>query len=120
MTRKILITENDTDVKFLLSSILKNRYSLSFISSGKQVLHGLYEIPDLFILNSKLPDVNILEVYNELKSNERTKDIPILIISASADIEELMEECPGNDFLIKPFNGADLQKKIDENLAEKK
>lgn len=58
---KILITENDIDVKFLLSSILKDRYSLLFISSGEQILQGLYEKPDLFILSSKLPDVGMNE-----------------------------------------------------------
>ncbi|CAL1517815.1 response regulator [Chitinophaga sp. MM2321] len=119
MAKKILITENDADVKLLLSSMLKNRFSLSFIDSGRQLLQGLFEKPDLFIINSQLHDANILEVCKALKSNERTKGVPILIVSASIDIEELMEECPGDDYISKPFSGSDLQKKIDEIISEK-
>ena len=119
MAKKILITEEDADVKILLSSMLKNRYSLSFINSGKQLMEGLFEKPDLFILNSQLPDANILDVCRKLKANKETKDIPILILSASMDIEELMEQCPGDDFISKPFNGSDLRKKIDEIIPEK-
>jgi two-component system alkaline phosphatase synthesis response regulator PhoP len=112
MTRKILITESDVDIKLLLSSLLKKHYQIFFLNDAKLLLEGSFEKPDLFILNSQLPDVGVQEVCGHLKSNADTREIPILIISASEDIDSLMEECPGDDFIRKPFSGSELLAKV--------
>ncbi|MFX1705471.1 response regulator [Chitinophaga sp. CC14] len=112
MTRKILITESEVDIKLLLSSLLKKHYQISFVNDAKLLLEGAFEKPDLFILNSQLPDHNILEVCRRLKSDINTKEIPILIISASEDIDSLMEACPGDDFIRKPFSASELLAKV--------
>lgn len=112
MTRKILITESDVDIKLLLSSLLKKHYQIFLLNDAKLLLEGSFEKPDLFILNSQLPDGSVLEICRHLKSNFDTREIPILIISASEDIDSLMEECPGDDFIRKPFSGSELLAKV--------
>jgi DNA-binding response OmpR family regulator len=117
MTRKILITESDVDTKLLLSSLLKRHYQIIFLSDAKLLLEGSFEKPDLFILNSQLPGVGILEVCRHLKSGFDTREIPILIISASEDVESLMEACPGDDFIRKPFSGSELLAKVQRAIT---
>ncbi|MGF6930635.1 DNA-binding response OmpR family regulator [Chitinophaga sp. W2I13] len=119
MTRKILITESDVDIKLLVSSLLKKHYQISFLNDAKLLLEGSFEKPDLFILNSHLPDHSILEVCKHLKSHADTREIPILIISASEDIDSLMEECPGDDFIRKPFSGGELLEKVHSAINTK-
>ncbi|MEZ2445758.1 response regulator [Chitinophaga sp. RCC_12] len=119
MTRKILITESDVDIKLLLSSLLKKHYQISFLNDAELLLKGSFEKPDLFILNSQLPDHSILEVCKHLKSHADTREIPILIISASEDIDSLMEECPGDDFIRKPFSGGELLEKVHSAINTK-
>ncbi|MCW3466642.1 response regulator [Chitinophaga nivalis] len=112
MKRKILITENNADSKFLLFSLLKGLYDISFENDVGYLLTGNFEKPDLFILNSYVSESSILAVCKQLKANARLKDVPILIISGSADIEHMMKACPGDDFIRKPFGKSTLLAKI--------
>lgn len=116
MNRKILITESDVDIIFLLSSLLKKHYKITILNNARLLLDGNFDKPDLFILNSHLSDVNIIAICRYLKENSETKNIPILIIAGSEDVETIAQQCPGDDFITKPFSGAELLNKVEKTM----
>jgi two-component system cell cycle response regulator DivK len=65
--------------------------------------------PDLIIMDIQLPDISGLEVIHALKSDDRTRDIPIVAITASMPEEEANIRAAGGDaFLRKPIAGAEF------------
>lgn len=70
--------------------------------------------PDLFLLDLMLPDGNGLEVGMELKKSEETKDIPVIIMSAHADLQKMEG---ADEFISKPFNVDELLDCIRRHLS---
>jgi CheY-like chemotaxis protein len=56
------------------------------------------------------------DVCKALKKQDLTRDIPVILISASIDLEKSAEEAGANNFLEKPFDMDELLGKIDEHL----
>ncbi|WP_177192200.1 response regulator [Chitinophaga arvensicola] len=119
MNRKILITENDVDIKMLLSSLLRRHYDVSFLEDADILLQGQFETPDLFVLSTHLSDVDVSKVCQYLKTNKATKDIPILIIAGSQDLDFIRHACPGDDFIMKPFSGPELLARVHIAIDQK-
>lgn len=74
---------------------------------------------NLFLLDVMLPDGNGIEVCKELKSSITTREVPVVMMSAHADLKNLGEECPAEDFITKPFDINKLLQKIGNHTATK-
>ncbi len=70
--------------------------------------------PDLIILDIRMPEVNGLEVLRMLKSDEETRDIPVIILTASNrhDDQEMARRLGAERYLTKPFQPAELLKAV--------
>lgn len=104
LKKKIYVAEDNPDILFALSTILKNAgYQVRESSYGKAILDGNYSWVDLFILDKKMPDMDGLEVCRHLRAQSATKDTPIIVISAQprAGNEALL--AGANDYIEKPF-----------------
>jgi CheY-like chemotaxis protein len=88
--------------------------------SGRQALMLLEkELPDLILLDLMMPEMNGYDVARLLRNNERTRDLPILVVSALAltwDIERAAR-AGLDDFLTKPFEPEELFARIEAALA---
>jgi two-component system, cell cycle response regulator DivK len=85
-TKRILIVEdNDTDVR-LLKDILETRgYTILQTREGLEAIDlAVVNLPDLILLDIQLPDMSGLEVARRLKGDERSKQIPIVAVTAFA------------------------------------
>ncbi|UCF12821.1 MAG: response regulator [Thermoplasmatales archaeon] len=122
--KKIMVVDDEQDFLFTIKDVFKSfcdEYELITAKSGIQYLKLLEDnqIPDLFLLDIMMPDVNGWEVARKLRQNLKWKNIPIIFISAIGDRTskitpiELAEE-----FIEKPFNMKDLKIKIDEILKK--
>jgi len=105
MDKKIFIIEDDPSISKLLEDTLKeNGYIVDKIATGEgafeKVLTGEY---DLIILDLLLPKKSGIEVLEELKSNDKTKSIPVIIISA-LDRDEFFMNKGAIDFFKKPID----------------
>src|SRR2546423_3852450 len=84
MKKRILVADDDEDIRNIFGIILKNAgYEADLVSNGKDLLNDNFKIPDLFLIDKQLSGVNGLDVCRHLKSNKKTKRIPLLMISAS-------------------------------------
>ena len=112
----ILIAEDEKDIRQLVSFNLE-RESFSTISSGdgKTALSlARSNIPDLIILDLMLPVMDGFEVFKELRLDSRTKDIPVIMLTAKAQLDDIIAglEMGADDYLTKPFSPKELMLRV--------
>ena len=77
------------------------------------------ELPDLVLLDLMMPDMDGWDVYHEIKSNELTHDIPVIVITAKAqDIDKILglRVAKVEDYISKPFSPQELIDRIEQVL----
>lgn len=113
MAKKILVIEDDKDIRDTLVYILEEQGYEVVSSEEAKILKSLDTIkPDLILLDNWLTewksDANGQQISKQLKSNPATSHIPIVIISAVSNIQEIAEAGMADDYLRKPFNLTDV------------
>lgn len=119
----LLIVDDEPFNVNLLHALLKQDYKIMVAISGEQALKGaLSRRPDLILLDIMLPDIDGHEVCRRLKMDERSKDIPIIFISARNDVgdEALGLELGAVDYISKPFNSAVVQARVRTQMRLKR
>ena len=83
--RILIVEDNDTDVR-LLKDILETRgYNILQTKEGLEAIDlAVVNLPDLILMDIQLPDISGLEVTRRLRSDERSKQIPIIAVTAFA------------------------------------
>lgn len=93
-------------------------YDTAIYADGEEVLNNShYLLPDLFILDKQLSGVDGLDVCRHLKAEERSRHIPVIILSASPRLGGLAMAAGADDFQEKPFRMHDLLAKVRQLLA---
>ncbi|MBN1253123.1 MAG: response regulator [Bacteroidales bacterium] len=116
-----IIIVDDSSTNNLLCKILfeEQDYKVTIIDNGKQAISTIKStIPDMVLLDLMMPGIDGLAVLRELKTDEKTKNIPIIIVSAAdtqAYINEVMKLKP-LDYVKKPIGLNDLLGKVEYYL----
>ena len=116
-----IIIVDDSSTNNLLCKILyeEQGYKITIIDNGKQAISTIKASdPDMVLLDLMMPGIDGLAVLRELKTGEKTKDIPIIIVSAAdtqAYINEVMVLKP-LDYVKKPIGLNDLLGKVEDHL----
>ena len=110
MRKRIFIVEDDKNVQDMLKLIFeKAGYEIEISSDGQSVYNNNREQwPDLFLLDKHLAGYDGLDICKYLKSNDHTRQIPIIMLSATPGIEPLAKNAGADDFVEKPFNTGNL------------
>ena len=112
MSHRILIIDDDPEIMDWLSFDLK--LSGFYIDSANDGLNGLQKAQqnnyDLIILDVMMPKMNGFEVCKNLRTSARTKDIPIILLTAKGTIEDkaMGFNSGADDYLVKPFDIQEL------------
>jgi DNA-binding response OmpR family regulator len=116
--KHILIVDDDPDILNIMTSTLQlhQEYEVLGFSSGQEVLSYIdqhpKEIPDLFVLDIWLPDIDGDKIAQMLRKNEETRNRSIILISAVIDAKTVAEEVGADDYLSKPFLIEELEHKV--------
>lgn len=123
MKRKFEILVVDDDLKNIQVGInfLKQNedYHLVFATSGQQALERVKEMEfDLVLLDIIMPVMDGYEVCRQLKSNPKTRNIPVIFLTAKHEADSLMKgfELGGADYITKPFNAPELNARVKTHL----
>ena len=101
---KILVVEDDPDILNALNIALGSvGFDVDVLLSGTSILQNRFVVPDLFILDKRLPDVDGLEVCRYLKSKPNYRHVPVIVTSASHRIKKKALEAGAFCFIEKPF-----------------
>ena len=120
MTNKILLIEDELDLADLTKMRLeKSGYEVVSALSGEEAFTFLQkDIPDLILLDLLLPDMRGEEICKKLKCDNRLKNIPVILFTASAsDIPKVVKEVCADDCIRKPFEPEDLLKKVKKYIG---
>jgi DNA-binding response OmpR family regulator len=120
MPRKILIVDDEMHLARIMQFTLEHAgYEVIPAFDGREALDSLErEAPDLVILDLMLPIVDGYKICNIIKSEERFKGIPVIILSArDFDRQELDEPLNADLLMGKPFNTENLLKEISRLLG---
>lgn len=116
---KILIIDDDPDIREIVVECLTPKYQAITASSGKQALELLEsEMPDLITLDLSLPDIEGLELCNQIKSQDRFSHIPVIVLSgrSSSSSHVLAYKLGADIFLDKPFEHEELISIVENRL----
>ena len=109
---RILVVEDEADLRQVLSYNLRDAgHEVVLAAEGRKGIDlALEQVPDLVLLDLMLPDVSGLEVCRALKSNERTRDIPVVMVTARGEeIDRVVGfELGADDYVVKPFSVREL------------
>ena len=105
MKKNILIVDDEKDIIDLLSyNLIKEDFSVITARNGREALERVKQKPDLIILDIMMPEINGLQVIQELKRDKKTASIPVLLLTAKgSETDEIVGlEVGADDYIIKP------------------
>ncbi|SDF88225.1 response regulator [Mucilaginibacter sp. P25] len=111
--KKIMIADDDPGIVDAMEMLLEfEGYEVTSTVDGTTVLDMKDELPDLLLLDIWMSGEDGRDICKKLKQDELTKDIPVIMISASRDIRDSAMMAGADDFLAKPFDMNELLKKV--------
>lgn len=122
MQRKILVVDDSKFTLELIKSILeKENFNLEFASNGKEGVKKAQEfIPDLIILDIEMPVMNGFEACKNLKEDDVTKNIPVLMLTSKDTMDDLKKgfEVKADYYMTKPFDSKSLTDNVKKVFSE--
>ena len=118
----ILVVDDQPNNLKVISSVLGDSYSLSFANNGPNALKILENLqPDLILLDVMMPGMDGYEVCQRIKSTEKTKELPVIFLTAKNDIEDILKAFRAGavDYITKPFNIMELKVRVGNHLSLK-
>lgn len=116
---RVLVIEDNSDIAAYIGSHLMDRYAVSYADNGVEGMKKAYDlVPDLIITDLMMPGMDGLEVCRELRGNEVTDHIPIIVVTARITEEERIRglEAGADAYLAKPFNTDELRTRVEKLL----
>ncbi|MEM6964273.1 MAG: two-component regulator propeller domain-containing protein, partial [Bacteroidota bacterium] len=120
---QILIAEDNEDIRNYLADELGEKYVVSAVRNGKEALKiALSTIPDLIISDVMMPEMDGIQLANQIKSNELTAHIPFLFLTAKGAIHDKLTglSTGAEDYIQKPFNVEAIKLKVKNILENRK
>ena len=118
VSKKIQIVDDDKDILDAINIILKDEgYTVATVFKGDETYQTTHKFkPDLILLDVLMSGNDGRTICKNLKTNNETKHIPIMMISAHPSAEKEYKAVGADDFLAKPFETSELLAKIKKNL----
>lgn len=125
MKKKIFVVDDDpairTSVKQALEYYNPTEYDVMCVEDGRKCLELLRakQIPDLIVLDIMMPELSGWDTFEQLKENQLWKNIPVVFLTARAD--QIAKDAGGffgDDYIEKPFDIHDLEKRINKILKK--
>lgn len=122
--KRILCIEDETEMIDLMRLILGRRgYEVHGAAGGVEGVKQVRELlPDLVLLDLMMPVMDGWEVYQQMKADESTRDIPVIVVTAKAqNIDKVLglHIAKVDDYIAKPFSPQELIESVEKVLGQK-
>ncbi len=118
----LIVDDNPENLQVLGNILAEKNLDVSFANSGIQAIQAAgFEPPDLILLDVSMPGMDGYEVCRKLKQSEKTRDIPVIFLTAKTGSENVIRgfEAGAVDYVTKPFNSFELLSRVMTHLALK-
>ncbi len=119
----ILVVDDESMNRDLISLLLKDQgHSVRLAENGRDALEtARHDLPDLILLDLQMPGIDGMATLRLLKAGDRTKTVPTIVVTGSTDRESRLAALRegAEDFLSKPFDGAELAIRVRNHLRLK-
>lgn len=115
----LIVDDTIYNIQLLSLMLVKQGYQVDQANNGTEALDKVHQkLPDIILLDIRMPDINGYEVCKILKANPVTKDIPIIFISSVEEPSEKVEafSVGGVDYISKPFQLIEVLARIETHL----
>ena len=119
----VLLVEDNADMRDYLRGHLKDDFEVVEAEDGKQGLARAYElVPDLVLSDVMMPEMDGLALCKALKQDERTSHIPVVLLTAKADVETRISgfETGADAYFPKPFNAEELNVRVRSLIEQRR
>jgi putative two-component system response regulator len=120
----VLVVDDQKSNRLYACEILRaGGYQVSEATDGTQALAAVMDLkPDLIVLDVQMPDISGFEVCRQLKRNDLTRLIPIVLVTSLSDRSSLVEgiETGADDLLTKPFDQMELMARVHSLVNQKR
>jgi PAS domain S-box-containing protein len=120
---RILLADDNADMREYIKRLLGRKYDVQTVADGTSALNavrslGESHLPDLVLTDVMMPGLDGFELLRSLRSDPKTQNIPIILLSARAGEESRLEglAAGADDYLIKPFSGRELVARVESSL----
>jgi CheY-like chemotaxis protein len=118
---KILIAEDERDIRDLVTFTLQFAgYEVVSAANGSEAVEmARAELPDLIMMDVRMPVMTGYEACRLLKEDGQTQDIPIVFLSAKGQEQEVQSgmDAGAVDYILKPFSPENLTRRVEEILT---
>lgn len=123
--KKILCIEDEPEMIDLIRLILGRRgfEVIGAVGGLEGIMRMRENPPDLVLLDLMMPDMDGWEVYQQMKADEKTRSIPVIVVTAKAqNIDKVLglHIAKVDDYIAKPFSPQDLLNSVEKVLSQKK
>jgi len=120
--KRVVYIEDEQEMIDLVRLILSRKgYEVIGANGGRDGLQLVNDrLPDLVLLDLMMPDMDGWEVYQQMKANEKTRQIPVIVITAKAQsIDKVLglHIAKVDDYISKPFSPHDLLESVERVLS---
>ena len=119
---QLLIVEDNSELRYFIKEMFLADYMIEEASDGEEGFRkAIISIPDLIITDVMMPVMNGIEFCKRIKTSDRTSHIPVIMLTAKADVESRIEglETGADDYIIKPFNIHELKIRVKNLLVQR-
>jgi signal transduction histidine kinase len=115
MNRILVVDDEQNNLNAIRRQFAGLEYTLEFARNGKKALEIIPDfMPDLVVLDIMMPGIDGYEVCRRLKSDEKTKGIMVLLLSAKGGLQDRLSGygVKADDYIIKPYDPEELKAKV--------
>ena len=123
MARKKILLVDDSETNLMIEQMIlkKGAYDIVTAKDGQEGVAKAVEVkPDLILMDVVMPNMNGFEALKQIRQQEKTKEIPILMVTTRGEAESMetsyLSGC--SDYVTKPINAVELLAKIKNFLGE--
>ncbi|HEV2405998.1 MAG TPA: PAS domain S-box protein, partial [Ktedonobacterales bacterium] len=116
---RIVLADDNADMRGYLRRLLSERYQVEAVGNGAAALAAIHrQPPDLVLTDVMMPELDGLGLLAALRSDPRTRAIPVIVLSARAGAEASVEglRAGADDYLVKPFSAREVLSRVEARL----
>ncbi|BAZ25474.1 putative sensor protein [Kalymmatonema gypsitolerans NIES-4073] len=116
---RVLLADDNADMREYVRKLLKRQYEVVAVADGEAALAAVhFEVPDLVLSDVMMPKLDGFGLLAHLRADERTRSVPVVLLSARAGEESRVEglEAGADDYLVKPFSARELLARVKATL----